>query len=101
MRGEHIIGSAKVGARGQLVLPKDIRKACQIKTGDTLIVSAHEGPDGEWKIVLHKPDNLLRLLEHMKEAESRIRRFAEKAGRTKTPGKVRKDKSSRKTVKRR
>lgn len=38
--GEKYIGSAKVGPKGQIVLPKDVREMFGINPGDTLIVLA-------------------------------------------------------------
>ena len=66
------IGSAKVGARGQVVLPVGIRKACGIVSGDTLIVIARPGPGGP-SISLMRSDQVARLMSHMEETGKRIR----------------------------
>jgi AbrB family looped-hinge helix DNA binding protein len=44
-----IFGIVTVGERGQVVIPSEVRKSMQIKTGDKLIVFS--GPPGERKIV--------------------------------------------------
>jgi len=66
------IGSAKVGARGQVVLPVGIRKACGIVPGDTLIVMARPGPGGP-SISLMRSDLLARVMEQMEETGKKIR----------------------------
>ena len=66
------IGSAKVGARGQVVLPVGIRKACGIAPGDTLIVMARPGPGGP-SISLMRSDQVARMMSHMEETGKRIR----------------------------
>jgi bifunctional DNA-binding transcriptional regulator/antitoxin component of YhaV-PrlF toxin-antitoxin module len=66
------IGSAKVGARGQVVLPVGIRKACGIVAGDTLIVMARPGPGGP-SISLMRSDRVARMMAHMEETGKRIR----------------------------
>jgi AbrB family looped-hinge helix DNA binding protein len=79
VRGKHIVGSTKVGARGQIVLPKDIRNACNFRTGDTVVIAAHQRGN-EWHVSLLKPEYLLAMLEHMKEAETKILAITRKAG---------------------
>lgn len=39
--GKHIFRTVKVGERGQIVIPKDMRDLFNIKSGDTLILHAH------------------------------------------------------------
>ena len=40
--GKHIFGTAKVGERGQIVIPKDAREMFHIQPGDTLLVLGDE-----------------------------------------------------------
>lgn len=67
-----LIGSTKVGARGQIVLPIDIRKQCGIEPGDTMIVMARKGPNG-WSVMLMRSASLAPLLDHLQETEKKIR----------------------------
>ena len=41
-RGRHIFGTAKVGERGQIVIPKDAREMFGIRAGDTLLILGDE-----------------------------------------------------------
>lgn len=50
----HIFGTAKVGDRGQIVIPKDARSFYGIKPGDTLLVLGDE-KNG---MILTKPELL-------------------------------------------
>ncbi len=51
-------GSTKVGSRGQIVIPQDVRDKFDIKKGDTLLVVSN-GAD----IKLVKPDVLAKIAE--------------------------------------
>lgn len=57
-RGKHIFGMAKVGEKGQVVIPAKARKIFQIKPGDNLIILGDESQG----IALIKEENLLELL---------------------------------------
>ena len=37
----HIFGTAKVGEKGQIVIPKDARQIFGVKPGDTLLILGH------------------------------------------------------------
>ena len=50
----HIFGTAKVGDRGQIVIPKDARSFYGIKPGDTLLVLG----DDKNGMILTKPELL-------------------------------------------
>ena len=53
-QSRHIFGTAKVGDRGQIVIPKDVRDFYGIKPGDTLLILGDE-KNG---MVVTKPDLL-------------------------------------------
>lgn len=40
--GKHMFGTVKVGARGQIVIPKEARDVFDIETGDALLVIGDE-----------------------------------------------------------
>ena len=50
----HIFGTAKVGEKGQIVIPKDARQIFGVKSGDTLLILGDE----ETGIIVTKPDVL-------------------------------------------
>ena len=58
-KGRHIFGTAKVGDRGQIVIPKDARDLYGIKPGDTLLILGDE----ENGMIVTKPDVLSELAE--------------------------------------
>lgn len=51
-KGYHIFGTAKVGEKGQIVIPKDARKIFGIEAGDTLLILGDE-KNG---IIVSKPE---------------------------------------------
>ena len=51
-KGKHIFGTAKVGEKGQIVIPKDARKLYGINPGDTLLILG----DDDNGIIVTKPD---------------------------------------------
>ena len=53
-RGRHIFGTAKVGERGQIVIPKEAREVFGIRPGDTLLILGDE----ENGILVTKPEVL-------------------------------------------
>ena len=62
-KGKHIFGTAKVGEKGQIVIPKGARELFGIQPGDQLLLMADKkrgialvGMDD-----LHVPDSLFRL----------------------------------------
>ena len=63
-RGKHIFGIAKVGEKGQIVIPAKARKIFHIQPGDNLVILGDESQG----IALIKEENLLGLL-HMAESE--------------------------------
>ncbi|MFI3313035.1 MAG: AbrB/MazE/SpoVT family DNA-binding domain-containing protein [Eubacteriales bacterium] len=64
-----IFGTAKVGEKGQIVIPKEARTFFNIKPGDTLLILG----DGEHGLVVTKPqvldDVATKILGHPKEKE--------------------------------
>jgi len=56
-KARHIFGTAKVGDRGQIVIPKDARELYGIKPGDTLLVLGDE----ENGMIVTKPEVLSEL----------------------------------------
>ena len=48
----HIFGTAKVGEKGQIVIPKDARALFHIQPGDTLLILGDE----QTGIIVTKPD---------------------------------------------
>lgn len=53
-KGRHIFGTAKVGEKGQIVIPKDARQLFGIRPGDTLLILGDE----ENGIIVSKPEVL-------------------------------------------
>lgn len=52
--GRQIFGTAKVGQKGQIVIPSEARRAYNIKPGDTLLLLS----DGSRGIIIAPPDVL-------------------------------------------
>ena len=50
----HIFGTAKVGEKGQIVIPKDARTLFHIQPGDTLLILG----DSESGLIVTKPEVL-------------------------------------------
>ena len=58
-KARHIFGTAKVGDRGQIVIPKDAREFYGIHPGDTLLILGDE----ENGMIFTKPEVLSSLAE--------------------------------------
>ena len=58
-KARHIFGTAKVGDRGQIVIPKDARELYGIHPGDTLLILGDE----ENGMIVTKPEVLSSLAE--------------------------------------
>ena len=56
-KARHIFGTARVGDRGQLVIPKDAREFYGIKPGETLLIHGDE----ENGMIVTKPEVLREL----------------------------------------
>ena len=65
-----VIGTAKVGDRGQIVIPKEAREMFQIKPGDTLLILG----DKETGLIVSRPEVLKdiadKLFETVKSEEN-------------------------------
>lgn len=53
-KGRHIFGTARVGDKGQIVIPKEARKLYHISPGDTLLLLG----DDENGIIITRPEVL-------------------------------------------
>ena len=66
----HIFGTAKVGEKGQIVIPKDARQLFGIEPGDTLLILGDENTG----IIVTKPDVLQdaanKIFEEMEKSET-------------------------------
>ena len=69
-----ILSTAKVGERGQIVIPKEMRDLFNIESGDTLIVRALEGRG----ILLVKAEDLLAKADILKDLAYQILENADK-----------------------
>lgn len=60
-KGRHIFGTAKVGEKGQIVIPKEAREVYQIRPGDTLLILGDE----ETGLVVTKPEIMRELADQI------------------------------------
>ena len=58
---QRVIGTAKVGDRGQIVIPKEARELFGIKPGDTLLILAEEATG----LIVSRPEVLGDLAEQI------------------------------------
>ena len=64
---KRVFGTAKVGDRGQIVIPKEARELFQIKPGDTLLILGEENTG----LVISRPEVLSDLANKiLKEANT-------------------------------
>lgn len=70
-RSRHVFGTAKVGERGQIVIPKEARELYQIKPGDVLLILGDEDNG----MIVTKPEVLsslaTRILEQIGKEDER------------------------------
>ena len=68
-KGRRVFGTAKVGDRGQIVIPKEARDLFRIKPGDTLLILGEE----DTGLIVSKPELLSdianKLFESMRKEE--------------------------------
>lgn len=60
-KGNHIFGTAKVGDRGQIVIPKEARSFFGISPGDTLLIIGDEDSG----LIVTKPEVLEGIAERI------------------------------------
>ena len=53
-KSRRVFGTAKVGARGQIVIPKEARELFKIRPGDTLLILGEE----ETGLIVSRPEIL-------------------------------------------
>ena len=53
-KGKRVFGTAKVGDRGQIVIPKEARELFDIQPGDTLLILGEE----DTGLIVSRPDVL-------------------------------------------
>jgi len=73
-------GSATLGERGQVVIPADARKDCEIQAGDKLLVFRH--PLHPHMLILARVGDMQELLQQMSNAinQASARILKEEAG---------------------
>ncbi len=68
-KSRRVIGTAKVGDRGQIVIPKEARELFKIRPGDTLLILGEE----ETGLIVSRPEILSdianKMFESMKDEE--------------------------------
>lgn len=64
---DKLIATAKVGEKGQIVIPRDIREMFDIKPGDTLLVMA----DKERGIAIVSNDDYIKFANSIFEAQTK------------------------------
>lgn len=62
-KGRYVFGTAKVGEKGQIVIPKEARQHYNIQTGDTLLILG----DDENGMIVTRPEILDRLASQIME----------------------------------
>lgn len=69
-KGRRVFGTAKVGDRGQIVIPKEARELFNIKPGDTLLILGEE----DTGLIISRPDVLSdianQIFENVKKEEN-------------------------------
>ena len=62
---KRVFGTAKVGDRGQIVIPKEARELFNIKPGDTLLILGEESKG----LIVSRPDLLRDLADEIFESD--------------------------------
>ena len=60
-----VFGTAKVGDRGQIVIPKEARELFHIQSGDTLLILGEEGKG----LIISRPELLSTLADQVFDTE--------------------------------
>ena len=66
-KGKHVFGLVKVGAKGQIVIPKKARDVFNIKPGDSLMLVGDEASG----LAITTSDDLTKLFREIMEAEEK------------------------------
>ncbi len=61
LNSQRVFGTAKVGDRGQIVIPKEAREMFHIRPGDTLLILGEE----EKGLIVSRPDVLRELADQI------------------------------------
>lgn len=61
LNSQRVFGTAKVGDRGQIVIPKEAREMFQIHPGDTLLILGEE----EKGLIVSRPEVLRQLADQI------------------------------------
>ena len=64
---QRVFGTAKVGDRGQIVIPKEARELFGIRPGDTLLILGEENKG----LIVSRPELLSDLADQIFESEER------------------------------
>ncbi len=62
---KRVFGTAKVGDRGQIVIPKEARELFRIRPGDTLLILGEENKG----LIISRPDLLRDLADEIFESD--------------------------------
>ena len=62
---QRVFGTAKVGDRGQIVIPKEARELFNIRPGDTLLIMGEENKG----LIISRPELLRDLADQIFDAE--------------------------------
>lgn len=62
-----VFGTAKVGDRGQIVIPKEARELFQIRPGDTLLILGEESKG----LIISRPELLRDLADQVFDSEEK------------------------------
>jgi len=64
---QRVFGTAKVGDRGQIVIPKEARELFNIRPGDTLLIMGEENKG----LIISRPELLRDLADQIFEADTK------------------------------
>lgn len=70
---QRVFGTAKVGDRGQIVIPKEARELFNIRPGDTLLILGEENKG----LIISRPELLRDLADQIFETEESVKQYHE------------------------